>query len=276
MIKKNQKFSIGIFDSGFGGLNIMRAIVKQLPDYDYIYLGDTARTPYGSRSQEIIYNFTKQAVEFLFKKDCQLVIIACNTASSQALRKIQMEWLPAKYPDRKVLGVIIPTAEEAIGVTKNMKIGIMATEATVHSRAFANELKKLNSKVSIYQQACPLFVPLIESNERGEEIIENITAHYLKSLIKNKIDTLILGCTHYGYLKKYVKRIAPTNLKIIVEDEIVARKLKKYLANHIEIEKKISRKKQRKFYTTDLTDKFAKFGSRFYGQKINPEKIVLE
>lgn len=272
--KNKQKCPIGIFDSGFGGLHIMKAIVKKLPQYDYVYLGDTARAPYGKKSQEEIYRHTCEAIDFLFSKNCNLIIIACNTVSSKALKKIQKNYLK-KHRGKKVLGVLIPAVEEACNITKSKRVGVIATESTVNSEAFIREFLKIDKKIKVFQKACPLFVSIVESGAIDKKKVERVAKLYLNKIIKNKLDTLILGCTHYGFLKRYIKKIAPTDIKLIVEDKIVARKLKKYLLNHPEIEKTISKKKSRKFYTTDLMDKFAKLGSYFYGQKIKPEKINL-
>lgn len=271
---ENKKHSIGVFDSGFGGLQILRHIVKILPQYNYIYLGDTARTPYGSRSKEVIFDFTSQAVDFLFKNNCGLIILACNTASSEALRKIQMEYLPKHYPKRKVLGVIIPTAEEAVKFSKK-RIGVMATEGTVASGTFVRELKKLNSNVHVFQQACPLLVPLIESGEENSKAADLILKNYLKNLINKKIDTLILGCTHYGILKNKIEKITKNKIVVLSEGEIVGRKLKDYLIRHTEIEKNLVKKPQVKFFTTDLTDKFKNLGSKFFHKKILAKRVEL-
>ncbi|MFC1790375.1 glutamate racemase, partial [Patescibacteria group bacterium] len=197
---------VGVFDSGFGGLEIFREIVKKLPDYDYLYLADTARAPYGTRSQEVIYNFTLQAVDFLFKQGCPLVILACNTASSKALRKIQQEYLPQKYPERRVLGVLIPACEEAVEKTSNNKVGVLATEGTVSSKAFVKELKKIKPEVEVSQQAAPLLVSIVESGEHEGEIADLALKNYLEPLLGKEIDTLILGCTHYGILRDKIKK----------------------------------------------------------------------
>lgn len=266
---------IGVFDSGFGGLDILREIVKKMPDYNYMYLGDTARTPYGTRSQEVVYKFTEQAVDFLFKKRCQLVILACNTASSEALRKIQREYLPKKYPDRKILGVVIPASEDASVKTFNNKIGVIATSGTVKSDAFKFELKKLNPKIRVFQQATPLLVPLVEAGEHNSLAADLILKNYLRPLLKNKIDTLVLGCTHYGILEKKIKKIVGKSVKVITEGKIVAEKLKDYLKRHPEIENKISKNSKKIFYTTDLTDNFSVLGSKFFGRKIKAEKVQL-
>lgn len=269
------KKSIGVFDSGFGGLSILRHIARELPEYGYVYLGDTARTPYGTRSQEVLYEFTRQAVDFLFYHNCELIILACNTASSVALRKIQQEYLPKYYPHKRVLGVIIPTAEMAIEITKNNKIGVIATESTVASDAFKPELVKINPLTKVFQQACPLLVPIVESGEQNSEIADIALRKYLNPLIKKKIDTLILGCTHYGILESKIKKIAGRNIKVISEGKIVAKKLKQYLQRHSEIERKLTKNHKIVFYTTDTTSRFKKLGSKFFGKKIEPIKAYL-
>lgn len=273
------KSFIGVFDSGFGGLAILKEIVKKLPNYNYIYLGDTARTPYGTRSQEVVYKFTEQAVDFLFKKGCWLIILACNTASAEALRSIQQNYLPRNYPDRRVLGVVIPASEEAVAKTTGDRIGVLATNGTVKSNAFKRELKKLNPKLKIFQQAAPLLVPLVEAGEHNSKVADLILKNYLNPLLKNKIDTLVLGCTHYGILEKKIKKIVGKNIDVIdviTEGKIVAEKLKNYLKNHPEIERKIGKNSKRIFYTTDLTNNFSILGSKFFGKKIKPEKIKLD
>ena len=272
---KSSKKSIGIFDSGFGGLNIMKGIVKELPQYNYVYLGDTARVPYGTRSKEVIYEFTKQAINFLFSKNCELIIFACNTASSDALRRIQQEYLPIHYPNKKVLGVIIPTAEFAVSKTKNKKIGVMATEGTVSSESFIRELLKIGNNVEIYQTACPLLVPIVEAGEHNSIITGILLKKYLKPLIDKKIDTLILGCTHYGILESKIKKIAGKGIAVISEEKIVAKKLKDYLLRHPEIESILAKKGMRDFYSTDLTVRFNVLGSKFFGKKIEAKKAII-
>lgn len=271
----SRKNFIGVFDSGFGGLAILKEIVKKLPNYNYIYLGDTARTPYGTRSQEVVYKFTEQAVDFLFKKGCWLIILACNTASSEALRKIQQEYLPRKYPNRRVLGVVIPASEEASVRTTKGRIGVIATNGTVKSGAFERELKKLNPRLKIFQQAAPLLVLLVEAGEHNSKAAELILKNYLNPLLKNKIDTLVLGCTHYGILEEKIKKIIGKKVHVITEGKIVAKKLNNYLKNHPEIERKIGKNSKRVFYTTDLTDNFSILGSKFFGEKIRVKKIKL-
>jgi glutamate racemase len=278
----SSKSSIGIFDSGFGGLSILKEIVKVLPQYNYIYLGDTARAPYGSRSQEIIYEFTCEGIEFLFQNGCDLVILACNTASSEALRKIQQEFLSKKYPNlppgqasKKVLGVIIPGAEIATLKTQNKKIGVLATEATVSSGAFKREIQKLDSKIKVYEVPAPMLVPLIEAGEDKSESAKMLVEQYVKEVCSHGIDTLILGCTHYGILESQIKKYTK-GVNVLSEGKIVARKLKEYLVKHDEVEKNLSKKKNIKFYTTDSEEKFNILGGRFFGAKINSKKVDLK
>lgn len=271
-----RKFFIGVFDSGFGGLDVLREIVKELPEYSYIYLGDTSRAPYGSRSPKAVHLFTKQAIEFLFKKGCQLIILACNTASSGALRKIQQEYMPKYEPGKKVLGVIIPTAEVAATKTKNQRIGVIATEGTVKSRAFERELKKINPQIKVFQQACPLLVPIVEAGEQNSKTADIEIKKYLAPLKAKKIDTLILGCTHYGILKEKIKKAVGKNIEIITEGRVVSEKLADYLIRHPEIERKLLKKGKISFLTTDLTDRFKILGGKFFGKEISPQKTRLD
>lgn len=270
----SSKSSIGVFDSGFGGLSILKEIVKTLPKYNYVYLGDTARTPYGNRSQEIIYEFTKEGIEFLFQNGCDLVILACNTASSEALRKIQQEFLPKKYPNKKVIGVIIPGAEEAVTKTKNKKIGVLATPATVSSGAFKREIQKLDNKIKVYEIPAPMLVPLVEAGEDKSESAKILIKKYVDEVCSFGIDTLILGCTHYGILESEIKKCAK-GVTVLSEGKIVEKKLKEYFTRHSEIEKKLSKKQNIKFYTTDSKENFDILGGRFFGKKINSKRIDL-
>lgn len=261
--------AIGMFDSGFGGLEILREIIDLLPEYDYLYLGDSARAPYGSRSQDIIHEFTIQGVDFLLKKDCPLIILACNTASSKALRRIQREYL---IKNQKVLGVLIPAVQEAVEITENNRIGVIATEGTVSSEAFVREIKKLKPEAEVFQEACPLLVPLIES---GEEIFEPVLKKCLKPLIDKEIDVLILGCTHYGLIKKDIEKITGQKIKLLVEGRVVAEKLKDYLRRHKEIEKTLTKNSSVEILTTDLTDNFEKIGKRFFKKTFKAKKVNL-
>lgn len=275
MRNANQKKCIGVFDSGFGGISTLRGIVKTLPEYSYIYLGDNARTPYGTRSKNVVYDFSCQAVDFLFSNDCQLIIFACNTASSLALRKIQREYVKNKYPDKRVLGVLVPAIEEAVEKTKNKKIGIIATEGTVNSMAFAKELKLVDKNIKVYQKATPLLVPFIESGEYNLDVTDIVLKNYLDVLLKHNIDTLILGCTNYGILESKIRKIIGPNINIISDKKIVPIKLEEYISRHPEIESKLRKSSSIKFYTTDLTEKFTALGSKFFGKKIKPQKALL-
>lgn len=265
---------IGIFDSGFGGLTVLRAIINKLPDYNYIYLGDNARAPYGNKSQELIYEYTAQAVAFLFKEGAELAIIACNTASTEALRKIQQEWLPKNYPKKRVLGVVIPVAEKIIKSERGDKIGIIGTRATISSGAYNKEIKKINSEAEIFEQACPLLVPLIEEGWHNRREAKMILRNYLRPLKKEKIDKLILGCTHYPILIKNIKGIMGKGCEVLDSPEIIAEKLKDYLIRHSEIEKKLLRNKEMIFYTTDKTKRFAELGQKFLGRPIKKIKSI--
>jgi len=231
---------IGIFDSGLGGLIILKEIIKKLPQYDYVYLGDNARTPYGNRSQEVIYKFTEQAVDFLFKKNCQLIIIACNTASAEALRKIQQQWLPKNYPERRVLGVIRPVVEKAAQVSK-FKVGVIGTKGTINSQAYIKELTKLNPELEVIQQATPLLVPIIEEGWYKTDINKKVLRKYLRPLKLAKVDTLILGCTHYPILFKEIKGIMGKRTQVLNSGKIVADSLADYLQRHSEIEEKLTK-----------------------------------
>ena len=262
---------IGIFDSGLGGLLIAKAIRKMMPEYDYVYLGDTKRVPYGNRSNEVVYEFTKEAVDYLFKKEnCAIIIIACNTASARALRRIQQEYLSKNFTDRKVLGVLIPTAEEC---AKYNRVGILGTAGTVASNTFPNEIKKIQEKCQVFQNSAPMLVPLIEE---GENILAEVfIKKYLTPLLNKNIEALALGCTHYPIYKKEIKKIAGKNLKILSQDEIIPKKLKEYLARHIEIEKKLSKNKTVKILVTDITQNMLKLSHKWFGAKIRPELVEI-
>lgn len=251
---------------------LMRSIVKKLPDYDYVYLGDTKRVPYGNRSQATIYEFLKEAVEYLFKQNCQLIVVACNTASAQALRKIQKEYLPKHYPNRRVLGVIIPTAEVAIE-SGAKKIGVLATAGTVSSGAFVRELTKLNKLVQIWQNPAPLLVPLVEHD--GLKWVEPILKEYLKSLLAKKVDTIILGCTHYPMVKNLVRKLVGKNVQVISQDEVVPEKLKEYLKRHPEIDKKLSRKKTQQLLVTDMTTVVEELAGKWFGEGVRLRRVII-
>jgi len=266
---------IGVFDSGFGGLTVMRGIVRALPEYDYVYFGDNARAPYGTRSQDVVFQFTKEAVEFLFGEGCDLVILACNTASSEALRRIQREVLPAKYPNKRVLGVLIPAAEEAVRQSVSKRVGVIATAGTVASNSFQREISKLDKKVRLSQKACPLLVSIVEEGEDGGEIAKVAIKKYLKYFEGKKIDTLILGCTHYGFLEKEIAKNIGKNVRIVSEGKVVPKRLVNYLKRHSEIEEKLSHGGTATFYSSDIGERFSKIGGRFFGKRIEVEKVTL-
>ncbi len=273
MLTNERNKAIGIFDSGLGGLNILRGIKADLPNYDYTYLGDNARVPYGSRSPEIIYRFTKQAIDFLFRKNCELVIVACNTASAQALRKIQQEYLPRHCPEKKVLGVIIPTVEYVLKTKERKRVGVIGTQRTIDSKVFVHECIKLRPEINVFQQACPLLVPLIEFGEKHEKAVDIILEEYLNPLLKKNIDSLILGCTHYGVWSRKIREIMGENVCVFSEEEIIPGKLENYLYRHPEIEKKINQSGKLQFYSTDPSNNFSLLGEKFFGGKINFQKV---
>jgi glutamate racemase len=271
-MKRDQR--IGIFDSGLGGLLIFRSIAKLLPRYDFLYLGDTKRVPYGNRSQETIYQFTKKAVNYLFSQNCQLVILACNTASAQALRKIQKKYLPLRYPSRRVLGVIIPTIEATLELKNIKKVGVLATPSTVASQTFVIEFKKANPKIKIFQQSSPLLVPLVEND--GIKWASPILKEYLKPLLAKKVDAIILGCTHYPILKNKIRRLAGKNIAVVSQDEVIPAKLKGYLARHPEIGNKLRKQGKRIFMVTDITDSFQATAKKWFGKNIFLKLINLD
>jgi glutamate racemase len=262
---------IGFFDSGIGGLITLSGVVKKLPDYDFVYLGDTARVPYGNRSEETIAQFTQEGIKYLLKEeDCRLVIIACNTASSDALRNIQQKFLPKKYSDRKVLGVIIPTVEEV--VQRSFKrIGLIGTIATINSHTYEEELDKLGYTGKVFTQKTPLLVPLVENNELEYSV--SILRDYLSILIKENIEALILGCTHYALFKKNIRDMLGDNVVVFSQDEIIGEKLKNYLENHTEINLNLDRNGEIKFLLTDLTESSREIGSQWFGRSIDFELV---
>lgn len=262
---------IGIFDSGLGGLIIAHALQQAHPDFDYLYLGDTARVPYGNRSQATIYEFTRQAVEYLISQNCGLIMIACNTASAEALHRLQQELLPAKHPEVTVLGVLIPAAEAAASATRTGKIGVLATTGTVASGAFDRELSKLKSDLAVTSQPAPLLVPLVEND--GLKWAPDIIADYLRPL--QGMDTLILGCTHYPFLKGIIRRQVGEGVAVISQDEIIPAKLTGYLENHPGTAAKLSRGATRTFQVTDETSQAQRLAGELYGTAIKLELIEL-
>lgn len=262
---------IGIFDSGLGGLAIAGAIVDRLPQYDYLYLGDTKRVPYGNRSQETIHEFTSEALDYLFDHDCQLVILACNTASAEALRRSQQEYLPAKYPDRRVLGVLIPAVEASLEGGDAHKVGVLATASTVESGSYARELRRLSPTVEVVEVAAPLLVPIVEND--GVKYVEPILRDYLRPFCDLEIDRLILGCTHYCFLKAPIRQLFDG--QVVSQDEVVPGKLADYLTRHPEIESKLGRGRTRAFQVTDLTQGYIEVADRLTGRNLNLELVRL-
>jgi glutamate racemase len=273
----NYLIMIGIFDSGLGGLIAFKEIQKVLPNYAYTYLGDTLRSPYGGRSQEAVYEFTEKAVDFLFQKGCKLVIVACNTASSEALRKLQIDYLPKlKDKSKNILGVVRPITEEAVEISKTKRIGVVGTKATIASNVYEKELQNLDKEIKVFQKACPLLVPLIEENYINRPETKKILKNYLRSLKNDNIDTLILGCTHYPILLKEFKRIMGEKVRVIDSSKILASKLKDYLERHSEIEKVLEKKKKQNYLVTDLTQNFTEMSQRILGKKVKFEKVDID
>jgi glutamate racemase len=266
---------IGVFDSGFGGLVVLREFLQVLPQYDYLYLGDNARIPYGTRSDRVVLRFTEQAVDYLFRRGCRLIILACHTASAKALRTIQQVYLPAHYPEYRVLGVVIPTVEEALNRSRGKLIGVIGTEGTVDSRSFEIELKKLVPEVEVRQQACPLLVPLIEAGEQEWEGTAMILRRYLAPLKAARVDTLILGCTHYSILKEQIRALMGEGSELICSGQVTATKLVDYLERHPEMERRLGRGGTRCYLTTDLTPRFQQLAGLFMGQPVDSEVVEL-
>lgn len=274
----NKYQPIGVFDSGYGGLTILKEIIARLPQYDYIYLGDNARTPYGSRSFEVVYEYTLQAVKKLFEMDCQLVILACNTASAKALRTIQQNDLPVIDPSRRVLGVIRPSVEKIPQITRTGHVGILGTTGTVISESYPLELAKIaGDKITVTQEACPMWVPLVENNEINNPGAEYFVEKNITSLFRNdsEIDTIILGCTHYPLLLNVIKGFLPDHVVLLEQGPIVAESLADYLLHHPEMENNCSKGGSRRYLTTESADNFESRAGLFMGSKITAEKILL-
>lgn len=269
---------IGVFDSGYGGLTILSKIREALPDYDYIYLGDNARTPYGTRSFEIVYEFTLQAVNKLFEMGCHLVILACNTASAKALRTIQMNNLPDIDPSRRVLGVIRPTVECIGSITRTRHVGVLATAGTIKSESYPLEIHKLFPDIKVSGEACPMWVPLVENNEANGEGTDFFIRKYINNLLAKdgQIDTIILGCTHYPLLLPKIQQFVPQSMKVVAQGEYVAASLKDYLYRHPEMDRKCTRGGSCSFCTTEAEDKFIESASTFLNQDITVQRISLE
>lgn len=268
---------IGVFDSGYGGLTILKSMMEKLPAYDYLYLGDNARAPYGTRSFDTVYNYTLEAVEWLFQQHCPLVILACNTASARALRTIQQIDLPKMNTSNRVLGVIRPTTESIGYYSSSREIGILATSGTVTSNAYPIEINKFFPDIKVFQQACPLLVPLIENDEyqnEGAQYFINKYVHQLKAQSAH-IDTILLACTHYPLLQEQIQRAAGNHISVISQGDIVASQLKNYLFRHPEMDKRCSKNGKRQYFTTDSTESFDNQAIAFLGHPIVADKIHL-
>ncbi len=268
---------IGVFDSGYGGLTILGKFRELLPQYDYLYLGDNARTPYGTRSFEVVYEFTLQAVRRLFELGCPLVIIACNTASAKALRSIQQNDLPYLDPSRRVLGVIRPTAECIGSITKTRHVGLLATAGTVKSGSYPLEIRKLFPDIQVTGMACPLWVPLVENNEADSEGADYFVYKYISRLLAedSAIDTLILGCTHYPLLINKIRQFTPPHIRLVSQGEYVSRSLRDYLSRHPEMDGRCLKNGRCEFLTTESVEKFRECASVFMKQDVDVRSITL-
>lgn len=269
--------SIGVFDSGYGGLTVFKAITRLLPDYDYIYLGDNARAPYGDRSGAVILEYTREAVNWFFEKDCPLVILACNTASAKALRSLQQADLNPSATTNRVLGVIRPTAEVIGNYSKTGKVGILGTQGTVRSGAYPDEIAKFFPDIQVYQHACPLWVPFIENNLYTSAGVDYFIEKDLNALFAQSpdIDTLLLACTHYPLLEDKIHKFLPPSVTLLSQGELVAASLKDYLHRHPEMDQQISRQGRQQFFTTDDREAFQSGAALFFGALDHVETAVL-
>lgn len=271
------KKPIGVFDSGFGGLTVLKEIVKTLPEYDYIYLGDNARAPYGPRSFETVYEYTLECVKQLFAMNCELVILACNTASAKALRNIQQKDLPKLSPGKRVLGVIRPTTEVIGKLSKTGHVGVLGTVGTIASNSYPIEIAKFYPNITVHQEACPMWVPIVENNELESDASDIFIRRNLDSLLsKDKnIDTIILGCTHYPLLINKIQKHLPPTITLLSQGEIVAEGLADYLKRHPEMEQICTKGNSIEFYTTDSAENFDKAASMFYGKAVKSKHLEL-
>ena len=269
--------SIGIFDSGYGGLTVLKSIQDLMPTYNCIYLGDNARAPYGERSFEVINQYTLEAVEFLFSKNCPLIILACNTSSAKALRNIQQNILPSNYPNKKVLGVIRPTTEEVGNISISGYIGIMGTAGTVVSNSYPLEIAKFSPNVSVIQQSCPMWVPLVENNTFMEEGGQYYIKKYIDELLEKepRIDTVVLACTHYPILKESIEKFLPKEVKLFDQGDLVADKLIEYFKRHSIIDNQISKLGNIEIFTTEESQKFDDHLNLFYNSNYSSKTVQI-
>lgn len=267
---------LGVFDSGLGGLTVLKDLLEELPNYNYVYLGDNARLPYGEKSPETIYNYTSEAVDFLFSTGCNLVVLACNTASSQALRRLQQEYLPGAYPNRRILGVIRPLAEYAANHKNLNSWGVIGTKATINSQAYRHEILKLQPGATIEEVSTPLLVPLIEAGWAGKPETKMILKKYLRPLKVRGVDSLILGCTHYPFLYREIQKIMGRKTNVLNSGKIIANSLKDYLLRHAELKLEPVAQPIYRYYTTDDPRLFKELGEKFLGKKIdNLERVKI-
>ena len=268
---------IGIFDSGYGGLTILHGIRQLLPQYDYIYLGDNARAPYGPRSFDVVYEFTRQAVVRLFEMGCHLIILGCNTASAKALRTIQQHDLPQIDPERRVLGIIRPTTEIIGSLTKSRHVGVLATEGTIKSESYNLEIQKLHPDIQVTGVACPFWVPLVEYNEADSPGADYFVKKCIDEVMRKdpQIDTLILGCTHYPLLMPKILKYLPTGVRVIPQGEYVANSLQSYLERHPQIAQRCSQNATVRYLTTENSDKFKESAQLFLHESVKVETITL-
>ena len=271
------KGPIGVFDSGYGGLTILKDIRRMMPEYSYIYLGDNARAPYGTRSFDVVYQFTLEAVKALFDMGCPLVILACNTASAKALRNIQQTDLPAMEPGLRVLGVIRPTAEVIGDISRNGHVGILGTEGTVSSRSYDMEISKISPDFTVTSVACPMWVPLVENNEAAEEGADYFVSKYVNELLDKDpgIDTIVLACTHYPILYPKIRKVVPGHIKVVKQGEIVAESLMDYLRRHPEMQQRLLTDGVCRYFTTENPEKFNGLASLFLDEKVDVSHIDL-
>ncbi|MES2679358.1 MAG: glutamate racemase [Bacteroidota bacterium] len=277
MDTQNSYHPIGIFDSGFGGLTVLKEIRQQLPGYDYLYLGDNARAPYGSRSFETVYEYTLECVTHLFNMGCELIVLACNTASAKALRTIQQKDLIKFGAHKRVLGVIRPTTEIIGNYSKTGYVGVLGTAGTINSGSYLVEIEKFFPGLHVYQEACPMWVPLIENNEYQNDGADFFIKKHVQQLMQQqeKIDAIILGCTHYPLIIDQIKKHLPAEVHLLSQGTIVAQSLKDYLLRHPELEKKCSKQGRIEFYTTDQPSAFDKAATLFYGNAVNSKHLAL-
>ncbi|MBN1984105.1 MAG: glutamate racemase [Chitinivibrionales bacterium] len=270
-------YSIGVFDSGYGGLTIMKEIVARLPRYSYIYLGDNGRAPYGNRSFETVYRYTLEAVQWLFNHGCYLVILACNTASAKALRTIQQHDLPLLAPTRRILGVIRPVTEIVGTLTTTKHIGLFGTYGTVKSQSYVIETHKFYPDITLSQEACPLWVPLIENNDHFSAGADYFLKRHCDALMAKdyRIDLIVLGCTHYGLIKNRIKHFLPDCVSLLDQGVIVAESLTQYLTRHREIEERLSTTQERRFFTSDSSEMFDSLATLFYGAPITSDRVCF-